>query len=64
MTDLKVQMTAWKVQNVINQRCRHQAWPENLERQYMLEIRPTCENCGAQLLANSLEAMICSFECH
>jgi hypothetical protein len=29
----------------------------------MLEIRPTCENCGAQLLPNSLEAMICSFEC-
>jgi len=23
----------------------------------MLEIRPTCENCGAQLLPNSLEAM-------
>ena len=29
----------------------------------MLEIRPTCENCGAQLLPNSLEARICSFEC-
>ena len=29
----------------------------------MLEIRPTCENCGAQLLPNSIEAMICSFEC-
>ena len=29
----------------------------------MLEIRPTCENCGVQLLPNSLEAMICSFEC-
>lgn len=29
----------------------------------MLEIRPTCENCGTQLLPNSLEAMICSFEC-
>jgi uncharacterized protein len=29
----------------------------------MLEIRPTCENCGARLPANSLEAMICSFEC-
>jgi hypothetical protein len=29
----------------------------------MLEIRPTCENCGARLLPNSLEAMICSFEC-
>lgn len=29
----------------------------------MLEIRPTCENCGAQLSPNSLKAMICSFEC-
>jgi hypothetical protein len=29
----------------------------------MLEIRPTCENCGAQLLPNSPEARICSFEC-
>jgi len=29
----------------------------------MLEIRPTCENCGARLLPNSLEARICSFEC-
>lgn len=29
----------------------------------MLEIRPTCENCGVQLLPRSLEAMICSFEC-
>lgn len=29
----------------------------------MLEIRPTCENCGAQLPPNSLDAMICSFEC-
>jgi hypothetical protein len=29
----------------------------------MLEIRPTCENCGTRLLPNSLEAMICSFEC-
>ena len=29
----------------------------------MLEIRPTCENRGAQLPPNSLEAMICSFEC-
>ena len=29
----------------------------------MLEIRPTCENCGVQLPPNSLEAMICSFEC-
>jgi hypothetical protein len=29
----------------------------------VLEIRPTCENCGVQLLPNSREAMICSFEC-
>jgi hypothetical protein len=29
----------------------------------MLEIRPTCENCEVQLLPNSREAMICSFEC-
>ena len=29
----------------------------------MLQIRPTCENCGVALLPNSLEAMICSFEC-
>jgi uncharacterized protein len=29
----------------------------------MLEIRPTCENCGVRLPPNSLEAMICSFEC-
>jgi hypothetical protein len=37
--------------------------PEELKRHLMLEIRPTCENCGIQLLPNSLEAMICSFEC-
>jgi hypothetical protein len=29
----------------------------------MLEIRPTCENCGVRLSPNSLEARICSFEC-
>jgi uncharacterized protein len=29
----------------------------------MLEIRPTCENCGVRLLPNALDAMICSFEC-
>jgi hypothetical protein len=29
----------------------------------MLEIRPTCENCGKPLPPDSLEAMICSFEC-
>ena len=29
----------------------------------MLEIRPSCENCGKDLPANSKEAMICTFEC-
>lgn len=29
----------------------------------MLEIRPSCENCGKDLPANSDEAMICTFEC-
>lgn len=29
----------------------------------MLEIRPTCENCGKSLPNNSQEAMICTFEC-
>jgi uncharacterized protein len=29
----------------------------------MLELRPTCENCNKKLPPNSLEAMICSFEC-
>src|SRR5579862_1646630 len=29
----------------------------------MLELRPTCENCGASLPPDSMEAMICSFEC-
>lgn len=29
----------------------------------MLEIRPTCENCNKLLPYNSVEAMICSFEC-
>ncbi len=29
----------------------------------MLEIRPTCEHCNKQLLPNSADAMICSFEC-
>jgi hypothetical protein len=30
----------------------------------MLELRPTCENCNAALPPNSLNAMICSFECN
>ncbi len=29
----------------------------------MLEIRPTCENCNKPLKYDSLEAMICTFEC-
>jgi len=29
----------------------------------MLEIRPNCEYCDKDLAANSLEAMICSYEC-
>src|SRR5690348_10827454 len=29
----------------------------------MLELRPSCENCGKALPPASTEAMICSFEC-
>ena len=29
----------------------------------MLELRPSCENCGKDLPYNSDEAMICTFEC-
>ncbi len=29
----------------------------------MLEIRPSCENCGKALPNTSSEAMICTFEC-
>lgn len=29
----------------------------------MLEIRPNCENCGKLLPNESIEAMICTFEC-
>lgn len=29
----------------------------------MLELRPLCENCGKLLPADSVEAMICTFEC-
>lgn len=29
----------------------------------MLELRPCCEHCAADLPANSTEARICSFEC-
>jgi uncharacterized protein len=29
----------------------------------MLELRPACENCGVSLPPNSVDAMICFFEC-
>lgn len=29
----------------------------------MLELRPICENCGKLLPNDSVEAMICTFEC-
>ena len=29
----------------------------------MLALRPTCEHCNKSLLPDSVEAMICSFEC-
>ena len=29
----------------------------------MLELRPTCENCGRPLPPSSRDARICSFEC-
>ena len=29
----------------------------------MLELRPTCENCNRLLPPDSLDAMICSYEC-
>lgn len=29
----------------------------------MLELRPTCENCNKKLPPDSIEAMICSYEC-
>ena len=29
----------------------------------MLEIRPNCEHCNKDLPSDSLEAMICTFEC-
>ncbi len=29
----------------------------------MLELRPNCEHCGKNLPPDSLEAMICSYEC-
>jgi hypothetical protein len=29
----------------------------------MLELRPVCEHCNKKLPPDSLEAMICSFEC-
>jgi uncharacterized protein len=29
----------------------------------MLELRPTCENCGKSLPPNSTGTMICTYEC-
>jgi uncharacterized protein len=29
----------------------------------MLDLRPTCENCGKALPPTSTEAMICTYEC-
>ncbi len=29
----------------------------------MLELRPTCENCNRPLPPDSVDAMICSYEC-
>lgn len=29
----------------------------------MLELRPNCEHCNCELPADSIDAMICSFEC-
>lgn len=29
----------------------------------MLELRPTCENCNKELPPDTLDAMICSYEC-
>lgn len=29
----------------------------------MLELRPCCENCGKNLPNESVEAMICTYEC-
>ena len=29
----------------------------------MLQLRPNCECCGKELLPDSAEAMICTFEC-
>jgi hypothetical protein len=29
----------------------------------MLEMRPDCERCGADLPANEASAFVCSFEC-
>ncbi|MFL0811605.1 MAG: DUF1272 domain-containing protein [Agarilytica sp.] len=29
----------------------------------MLQLRPSCEHCNKDLPANSIDAMICSYEC-
>jgi uncharacterized protein len=30
---------------------------------FMLELRPTCENCNKALPPNALDARVCSYEC-
>jgi len=32
-------------------------------QKFMLELRPTCENCNTALPPDCLDAMICTFEC-
>lgn len=36
---------------------------EQLRNIEMLELRPTCENCNKLLPPDSIEAMICTYEC-
>jgi len=36
---------------------------KNRNATFMLELRPTCENCNAALPPDSTSAMICTFEC-
>jgi hypothetical protein len=37
--------------------------PESTWRTLMLQLRPSCECCDTDLLPDSTEARICSFEC-
>lgn len=36
---------------------------QSLMQKKMLDIRPTCENCNKALSHDSMEALICTFEC-